>query len=161
MEDLERCLAKLPLDAGKLIVTDGVFSMSGDICNLPKIIELAKKYNAATMVDDAHGFGVLGNGGRGTADHFGLTEETDIIMSTFSKSLASLAALWRRTNILLNMSNKETHMRLNPPASCAAALAALRVIKKKPELVSRLTDLAVYMKRTQREGSIQSPYTPL
>lgn len=90
MDDLEKRLQKLPREAGKLIVTDGVFSMSGDVCLLPEITELARQYNAAVMVDDAHGFGVLGRGGRGTADHFGLTDKTDIIMGTFSKSLASI-----------------------------------------------------------------------
>ena len=90
MEDLERQLQKVPENAGCLIVTDGVFSMGGDIAKLPEIVALAKKYGARVMVDDAHGLGVLGRGGRGTADHFGLTDRVDIIMGTFSKSLASL-----------------------------------------------------------------------
>ena len=90
MKNLEEKLAKAPKDKGKLIVTDGVFSMSGDICKLPEIVVLAKKYGARIMVDDAHGLGVLGDKGRGTAEHFGLEKEVDIIMGTFSKSLASL-----------------------------------------------------------------------
>ena len=90
MEELETLLAEVPDEKGKLIVTDGVFSMGGDIANLPKIVELAKKYGARVMVDDAHGLGVLGKNGRGTAEHFGLEDEVDIIMGTFSKSLASL-----------------------------------------------------------------------
>ena len=90
MADLEKRLAETPIDAGKLIVTDGVFSMSGDICRLPDIAELAHKYKARVMVDDAHGLGVIGKGGRGTASYFGLEKEVDITMGTFSKSLASL-----------------------------------------------------------------------
>ena len=90
MASLEERLTRLPEEAGKLIITDGVFSMSGDIANLPKIVELAKKYNARVMVDDAHGVGMIGECGRGTAAYYGLTDEVDIIMTTFSKSLASL-----------------------------------------------------------------------
>ena len=90
MAHLETALQSVPLESGKLIVTDGVFSMGGDICKLPEIVELAQKYKARVMVDDAHGLGVIGNGGRGTADYFGLTDKVDIIMGTFSKSLASL-----------------------------------------------------------------------
>ena len=90
MNDLETKLKTVPENAGVLIVTDGVFSMSGDICKLPEIVELAKKYGARVMVDDAHGLGVLGKNGRGTAEHFGLEDQVDIIMGTFSKSLASL-----------------------------------------------------------------------
>ena len=99
MADLEKKLSQLPDNGGRLIVTDGVFSMGGDIANLPEIVRLAKKYGARTMVDDAHGLGVLGNGGRGTADYFGLTDQVDILMGTFSKSLASIggymAADWK------------------------------------------------------------------
>ena len=90
MEDLERQLSSIDKDKGILIVTDGVFSMSGEICNLPEIVRLAKKYGARVMVDDAHGLGVIGEGGRGTASHFGLEDDVDLIMGTFSKSLASL-----------------------------------------------------------------------
>ena len=90
MEDLERQLKSIPEDKGILIVTDGVFSMGGDICKLPEIVKLAKKYGARVMVDDAHGLGVLGKHGRGTAEHFGLEDDVDIYMGTFSKSLASL-----------------------------------------------------------------------
>ena len=90
MRDLERQLAKLPEGAGKLIVTDGIFSMEGDICNLPEIVRLSKVYNAQVMVDDAHATGVLGPGGAGTAAHFGLTDDVDLIMGTFSKSFAAI-----------------------------------------------------------------------
>ena len=90
MQALEKTLQRIPSEVVKLIVTDGVFSMEGDVCKLPEMVELAKKYNANIMVDDAHSLGVLGRGGRGTADHFGLTNEVDLIMGTFSKSLASI-----------------------------------------------------------------------
>ena len=90
MEDLERVLSKLPEDAVKLIVVDGVFSMEGDLANLPEIVKLKHKYNCSIMVDEAHGLGVFGKQGRGVCDHFGLTDEVDLIMGTFSKSLASI-----------------------------------------------------------------------
>ena len=90
MDDLERILRNIPDTNGKLIVTDGVFSMGGDICNLPEIVRLAEKYGARIMVDDAHGLGVIGEHGRGTEEYFGLEDKVDIIMGTFSKSLASL-----------------------------------------------------------------------
>ena len=90
MEDLERVLKNLPHEAVKLIVVDGVFSMEGDLANLPKIVELKHKYNCSIMVDEAHGLGVFGKQGRGVCDHFGLTDEIDLIMGTFSKSMASI-----------------------------------------------------------------------
>ena len=90
MEDLENLLKGLPQEAVKLIVVDGVFSMEGDLANLPKIVELKHKYNCSIMVDEAHGIGVFGDHGRGVCDHFGLTEEVDLIMGTFSKSMASI-----------------------------------------------------------------------
>ena len=150
MADLERQLARAPEKAGKLIVTDGVFSMSGDICKLPEIVALAKKYGAAVMVDDAHGFGVLGNGGRGTADYFGLTDQVDIIMSTFSKSLASLggfmASSAKVADFVRHNSRPFIFSASIPPSNCASALAALQVIKREPERVVRLGDLAEYMR---------------
>ena len=102
MVDLEDKLSKLPEDAGKLIVTDGVFSMEGDICNLPEIIRLARKYGAQVMVDDAHGLGVLGPGGAGTAAHFGLTDGVDLIMGTFSKSLAAIGGFIASSERVIN-----------------------------------------------------------
>ena len=100
MQDLERVLANIPEDAGKLIITDGVFSMTGDICLLPEIVQLKKKYKAQVMVDDAHGLGVIGVGGRGTASYFGLEDEVDIIMGTFSKSLASLGGYMATSQVV-------------------------------------------------------------
>ncbi len=148
MEDLERVLQKIPEKSGKLIVTDGVFSMGGDIANLPEIVRLAKKYGARTMVDDAHGLGVMGPGGRGTPAYFGLTDEVDILMSTFSKSLASLggymAAGEKIADYVRHNSRPFIFSASMTPASCATALAALRHLKKHPELPERLLSLSAY-----------------
>lgn len=148
MEDLERRLAALPPEAGKLIITDGVFSMSGDIARLPEIVALAKKYGARVMVDDAHGFGVLGEGGRGTASHFGLTDEVDVIMGTFSKSLASLGGFMLSSPVVAEYVRHNSRPFIFsasiPPANCASAAAALHVIDREPERVARLGDLSEY-----------------
>ncbi len=148
MADLERRLAETPIDAGKLIVTDGVFSMSGDICRLPDIAELAHKYKARVMVDDAHGLGVIGKGGRGTASYFGLEKEVDITMGTFSKSLASLGgymvASAKVCEYVRHNSRPFIFSASLTPASCATARAALKVIREHPEIVERLGDLAEY-----------------
>ena len=148
MEDLERVLQTIPKGAGKLIVTDGVFSMGGDIARLPEIVALANKYGARTMVDDAHGLGVLGKGGRGTADYFGLTDKVDILMSTFSKSLASLggymAADDKIADFVRHNSRPFIFSASLTPANCATALAALRHLKKHPELPARLLELSAY-----------------
>jgi 8-amino-7-oxononanoate synthase len=148
MEDLERILQNIPETAGKLIVTDGVFSMGGDIAKLPEIVALAKKYGARVMVDDAHGLGVLGEGGRGTAHHFGLENDVDIFMSTFSKSLASLggymAASEKVCDFVRHNSRPFIFSASMTPANCATALAALRILKKHPEISQRLLDLSAY-----------------
>lgn len=148
MVDLEKRLAETPIDAGKLIVTDGVFSMSGDICRLPDIAELAHKYKARVMVDDAHGLGVIGKGGRGTASYFGLEKEVDITMGTFSKSLASLGgymvASAKVCEYVRHNSRPFIFSASLTPASCATARAALKVIREHPEIVERLGDLAEY-----------------
>ncbi len=148
MADLEKRLAETPIDAGKLIVTDGVFSMSGDICRLPDIAELAHKYKARVMVDDAHGLGVIGKGGRGTASYFGLEKEVDITMGTFSKSLASLGgymvASAKVCEYVRHNSRPFIFSASLTPASCATARAALKVIRERPEIVERLGDLAEY-----------------
>lgn len=148
MADLEKRLAETPTDAGKLIVTDGVFSMSGDICRLPDIAELAHKYKARVMVDDAHGLGVIGKGGRGTASYFGLEKEVDITMGTFSKSLASLGgymvASAKVCEYVRHNSRPFIFSASLTPASCATARAALKVIREHPEIVERLGDLAEY-----------------
>ena len=148
MAGLEKRLAETPIDAGKLIVTDGVFSMSGDICRLPDIAELAHKYKARVMVDDAHGLGVIGKGGRGTASYFGLEKEVDITMGTFSKSLASLGgymvASAKVCEYVRHNSRPFIFSASLTPASCATARAALKVIREHPEIVERLGDLAEY-----------------
>lgn len=148
MADLEKRLAETPIDAGKLIVTDGVFSMSGDICRLPDIAELAHKYKARVMVDDAHGLGVIGKGGRGTASYFGLEKEVDITMGTFSKSLASLGgymvASAKVCEYVRHNSRPFIFSASLTPASCATARAAMKVIREHPEIVERLGDLAEY-----------------
>ncbi len=155
MDDLERILKNIPESAGKLIVTDGVFSMGGDIAKLPEIVALAKKYGARTMVDDAHGLGVLGPGGRGTAHYFGLENEVDILMSTFSKSLASLggymAADAKVADYVRHNSRPFIFSASLTPANCATALAALRYLKKHPELPARLLELSAYA----RDGLIK------
>ena len=151
MADLEKKLAEAPIDAGKLIVTDGVFSMSGDICKLPDIVELAEKYKARVMIDDAHGLGVIGKGGRGAASHFGLEKHVDITMGTFSKSLASLGgymvASAQVCEYVRHNSRPFIFSASLTPASCATAIAALDVIKREPERVTRLGDLAEYYRK--------------
>ena len=151
MADLEKKLAEAPIDTGKLIVTDGVFSMSGDICKLPDIVELAEKYKARVMIDDAHGLGVIGKGGRGTASHFGLEKHVDITMGTFSKSLASLGgymvASAQVCEYVRHNSRPFIFSASLTPASCATAIAALDVIKREPERVTRLGDLAEYYRK--------------
>ena len=148
MADLERQLQKVPETAGALIITDGVFSMGGDIANLPEIVRLAKQYGARVMVDDAHGLGVVGEGGRGTASHFGLEDEVDIYMGTFSKTLASLggymAASARVADYVRHSSRPFIFSASNTPASCATALTALRKLEAHPEMVDRLRSLSQY-----------------
>ena len=152
MEDLENTLKSIPEDKGILIVTDGAFSMTGDIANLPEIVRLAKKYGARVMVDDAHGFGVLGEHGRGTAEHFGLEDEVDIIMGTFSKSLASLggfmAASKEVVDYVKHVSRPFIFSASISPANVECARAALRIIKREPERIQALRDISNYM----REG---------
>ena len=158
MEDLERNLERLPLDAGKLIITDGVFSMSGDLCKLPDIVALAKKYNARIMIDDAHGVGMVGDCGRGTANHFGLEDEVDIIMTTFSKSLASLGgcvvASKKVIDFVRHTSRPFIFSASIPPANAAAALAALRILKSEPQRQKNLIDIANYMRGKLKEAGL-------
>ena len=159
MEDLEKKLQKVPAECGCLIVTDGVFSMGGDIANLPEICRLARKYGARVMVDDAHGLGVIGDGGRGTASYYGLEDEVDIYMGTFSKSLASLggymAASSRVVDFVRHASRPFIFSASIPPANCAAALAALRQLKARPELVTTLQENALYLRGKLSERGIK------
>lgn len=152
MADLERILQNISGKGGILIVTDGVFSMTGEIANIPEIVRLAKKYGARVMVDDAHGLGVLGEGGRGTASHFGLEDEVDIYMGTFSKSLASLGGYMvgkaEVVDYVRHASRPFIFSASITPSSCAVALASLRYLDAHPELVTRLNSLSNYA----REG---------
>lgn len=158
MDALEDKLARLPLETPKLIVTDGVFSMSGDIAKLPEIIELKKKYNARIMVDDAHGVGMIGKGGRGTASYYDLEKETDIIMTTFSKSFASLGGCMAASeDVCFYVKHRSRPFIFSasiPPANAAAALEALRILRAEPERVDRLIEIAGYMRKRLRENGI-------
>ncbi|HEU4901875.1 MAG TPA: aminotransferase class I/II-fold pyridoxal phosphate-dependent enzyme [Flavisolibacter sp.] len=155
MHDLEDLLKSLPYEKLKMIVVDGIFSMEGDICDLPEITTLAEKYGALVMVDDAHSFGVLGRNGRGTADHFGLTKNVDIIMSTFSKSLASVggfvAGSQQMIDFLMHHSRPLIFSASIPPSAAAAALAALDIIQSEPERLEALWDNTAYVTRAIRE----------
>ena len=158
MEDLEKVLSEVPDNKGKLIVTDGIFSMGGEICQLPKIIELAKKYGARVMVDDAHALGVLGERGRGTAEHFGLENEVDIIMGTFSKSLASLGGYMAASEDVVSYVKHNSRPFIFsasiPPSNAAAALSALNILKAEPERVRNLNAIAEYMRVLLRKSNI-------
>lgn len=170
MEDLERLLKNVPENYGRLIVTDGVFSMEGDICNLPEIVRLARKYGARILVDDAHGLGVLGERGRGTAEYYGLEDEVDIIMGTFSKSLASLggyiAAKESVIHYVKHASRPFIFSASIPPACAAAAMEALRILEAEPERIKRLWDNAEFMKQGFKKlglstGNSNTPVVPV
>ncbi len=170
MDALEKELQKCRPDSVKLIVVDGVFSMEGDIANLPEIARLAKKYNGSIMVDEAHGLGVLGDHGRGTCNHFGLTSEVDLIMGTFSKSLAAIggfiAADERIINYLRHNSRSYIFSASNTPAATAAARMALHIMKTEPERIEHLWDITNYSLKSFRElgfeiGHTSTPIIPL
>lgn len=146
MNDLERVLKKVPLEAGKLIVSDGVFSTGGEIVDLPTLVDLARKYNARVLIDDAHAVGVIGKGGRGTASEFNLENEVDLTMGTFSKTFASLggfvAGKERVINYLKHHSSALIFSASPTPASVAAALAALDILEEEPWRVQKLINNA-------------------
>ena len=158
MEDLERKLQSVPKESGILIVTDGVFSMSGDICKLPEIVDLAQKYQARVMVDDAHGLGVIGEGGRGTASYFGLEDKVDIYMGTFSKSLASLGGYMAANSDVVeyvkHTSRPYIFSASMTPANVCCANAALDILKAEPERVQRLADISAYMRTKLKEKGV-------
>ena len=158
MEDLERQLKSIPEDKGILIVTDGLFSMGGDIANLPEICRLAKIYGARVMVDDAHGLGVLGEHGRGTAEYWGLEDEVDIYMGTFSKSLASLggymAGKKEVVEFVRHTSRPFIFSASITPASVASARAALKILREHPERVARLREVSDYMRKGLKEKGV-------
>jgi 8-amino-7-oxononanoate synthase len=166
IDHLERVLQSIPENLGKLIVVDGVFSMGGDLADLPAIIPLAKKYSARIMVDDAHGMGVTGKG-RGTAAQFGVGEEVDLIMSTFSKSFASLGGFIAGDEDIIHFIKHTARSLIFsasiPAANTAAALAALDIIRKEPERVDRVNAIAERIrKELKRMGfNVGESVTPI
>jgi 8-amino-7-oxononanoate synthase len=170
MDSLESKLKLCEPDRVKLIVVDGIFSMDGDIVKLPQMVELAEKYNASIMVDDAHSIGVLGEKGSGTASHFGLSDKVDLIMGTFSKSLASLggfiASDFSVINYLKHNSRTLIFSASITPASTAAVLAALDIMESEPERIQHLWDLSNYALKSFKNlgfdtGKSESPIIPL
>ena len=170
MDDLENILKGLPHEAVKLIVVDGVFSMEGDLCKLPKLVELKHKYNCSLMVDEAHGLGVFGKQGRGVCDHFGLTHEVDLIMGTFSKSMASIGGFIASDKDTINYLRHTCRTYIfsasNTPAATAAAMEALHIMKSEPERIEQLWKVTNYALRRFREegfeiGETESPIIPL
>jgi len=159
MAHLEELLKNSSDTKGKLIVTDGVFSMSGDICNLPEIVALAKKYGARVMVDDAHGLGVLGKSGRGTAEYFGLEHEVDIIMGTFSKSLASLGGYMvaekKIVEYVKHNSRPFIFCAALTPANVACAHEALRVLQREPNRPADLLNIAAYVREGLKKRGLE------
>lgn len=152
MQSLETVLKALPLDSGKIVVSDGVFSTTGEIVNLPELVKICKKYNARLMIDDAHSTGVIGKGGRGTASEFGLDKEVDMIMGTFSKTFASLGGFIGSEKPVINFLKHHSSALIfsaSPtPAAVAAAEAALEILRAEPERVERLAKNA----RKMRDG---------
>ncbi len=170
MADLEKRLKTIPIDTIKMIVIDGVFSMEGDICNLPEITRLAKQYQATVMVDDAHSLGVLGKLGRGTADHFGLTDDVDIIMSTFSKSLASVGGFIASNKEIIDYLKHHARSIIfsasMPPSAAAAAMAALEIMQAEPERLEKLWANTAYITKAVKDlgfdmGVSESPIIPI
>ena len=171
MKDLERCLRRCPKNAVKLIVVDGVFSMEGDLCKLPEIVELKHKYdNVVIMVDEAHGIGVFGKQGRGVCDHFNLTSEVDIIMGTFSKSLASIGGFVAADKVIINYLRHTARTYIfsasDTPAATASALEALHIIQKEPKRIKALWEVTNYALMKFRDagfeiGDTESPIIPL
>ena len=170
MASLEKALKSCKEDRVKLIVVDGVFSMEGDVANLPAIVELAKKYNASIYVDEAHGIGVFGRQGRGVCDHFGVTDDIDLIMGTFSKSLASIGGFVAGDASVINWLRHNARSYIfqasNTPAATAAAREALHIIMNEPERQQRLWDITNYALKKFRDagfeiGETESPIIPL
>jgi len=170
MDSLEKVLQRCEPDRMKLIVVEGIYSMDGDIADLPQIIELSEKYNGTVMVDDAHSLGVLGKDGRGASSHFGLTDRTDLIMGTFSKSLASIGGFIASDSATINflLHNSRTLMfsaSIAPPAA-ASVIAALDVMQEEPERIRHLWDMTHYAIKNLKEagfdlGMTQTPIIPL
>ncbi len=170
MDDLDRVMSKLEADAGKLIVVDGVFSMEGDIAPLPEIIQIAGKYDARLMVDDAHSIGVLGGHGRGTAEHFGVEADVDLIMGTFSKSFACVGGFIAGSEEVIHFLKHQSRSLIfsasMTPSSVATVIAALEVIQEEPERREHLLEISTYMQKGFRErgfniGATATPVIPV
>jgi 8-amino-7-oxononanoate synthase len=170
MADLEQKLSNLPEEAVKLIAVDGIFSMEGDIANLPQIVELSEKYGANIMIDDAHSLGVIGEKGAGAASHFGLTDQVDLIMGTFSKSLASLGGFIAGDAATIDYLKHNARALIFSasitPASAASALAALTIIENEPHHMANLWNNTRYAKKLLEEngfdlGPTESPILPI
>ena len=170
MDDLERVISRIPKEAGKLIVTDGVFSMEGDIVKLPRLVEIANEHNAKVLVDDAHSIGVLGNNGRGTAEHYHLEDKVDLVMGTFSKSLASIGGFIAGSEEVIHyikhFSRSLIFSASPPPAAVAAVLATLEVMQDEPERRTRLWEITGRMHKEFKNlgfdlGTSETPIIPI
>lgn len=170
VSSLEKVLSRLPDDAGKLVVVDGVYSMGGDIAPLPEIVAICKKYGARIMVDDAHGIGVTGPMGRGTAAHFGLLDQVDITMGTFSKSFASVGGfIAGNADVIHYIQHHARSLIFSaslPPANAATVLACLDIIEENPQIVDKLWENANYMRTRLTEmgfdtGQSNTPIIPI
>jgi 8-amino-7-oxononanoate synthase len=170
MESLEERLRSVEPDRGKLIVVDGVFSMEGDVADLERIVELKKEYGARLMVDDAHGVGVMGENGRGTPEHFGVEDDTDLVMGTFSKSLATVGGFVAGDRAVIEWVKHHARSLIfsaaPPPASVASVIKAIEIIEREPERRQQLWDNTRYMKREFTSlgfdtGDSASPVIPL
>jgi len=170
MDDLRKKLSRLPEDAAKLIVADGIFSMEGDLVNLPEIVKIAEEYGANIMMDDAHSLGVIGMNGSGTASHFGLTDKVDLIMGTFSKSLASLGGFIAGSEETIEFVKHRARSLMfsasMPPSAVASVIAALDIIESEPERIDQLWSNTNYAKKLLVEagfdiGHTDSPIIPV
>jgi 8-amino-7-oxononanoate synthase len=170
MEDLEGKLKRADDSKGRMIIVDGVFSMEGDLCDLPNLVKLKNRYNTRLMVDDAHGLGVFGENGRGTAEHFGLEDEVDLTMGTFSKSLATvggfIAGPKQVIEFIKHHARSQIFSAATPPPMAAAVIAALKVLKREPERRKQLWENTKYMKHELQNlgfdtGTSDSPVIPL
>lgn len=170
MDDLRKKLSRLPEDAAKLIVADGIFSMEGDLVNLPEIVKIAEEFGANIMMDDAHSLGVIGFNGSGTASHFGLTDQVDLIMGTFSKSLASLGGFIAGTEETIEYVKHRARSLMfsasMPPSAVASVIAALDIIESEPERIDQLWANTNYAKKLLVEagfdiGHTDSPIIPI
>ncbi|MEJ2634974.1 MAG: aminotransferase class I/II-fold pyridoxal phosphate-dependent enzyme [Calditrichia bacterium] len=170
MTDLERVLSRMDIEIPKIIITDGVFSMEGDVVRLPQLVELAKKYKARVYVDDAHGLGILGKTGRGTQEHYDIWDDVDLVMCTFSKSFASLGGfIAGKTEVIHYIKHHSRPLIFSasmPPANIASVLKSLEIIQNEPEIVHRLQDTGKKMIREYQAlgfdtGDSQTPIVPI